>query len=135
VDIPSDTSTTSKPNSMNLEIFSNGQPRLFFVKDNVKYSDISEKHREWMTNTERKNGDVTVFNNETTTKDADGNDKVNVKDATAIQKVVAGIEVANFNEKVADVDANNKVNVKDATAIQKFVAGIETGYPIGEPIA
>ena len=67
--------------------------------------------------------------------DADGNEKVNVKDATAIQKHVADIEVTNFNAAVADVDANNKVNVKDATAIQKHVAGIDTGFAIGEPIA
>ena len=64
--------------------------------------------------------------------DADGSGAVNVKDATAIQKVVAGIEVANYNEAVADVDGSNSVNVKDATAIQKWVAGIETGFDIGQ---
>ena len=66
--------------------------------------------------------------------DADGNGKVNVKDATAIQKVAADIEVADFNETLADVDGNEKINVKDATAIQKFAADIETGFDIGKEI-
>ncbi len=67
--------------------------------------------------------------------DADCDGKVNVKDATAIQKHVAGL-IALTDEGVvaADVDANDNVNVKDATAIQKYVAGLETGYAIGEEI-
>lgn len=57
--------------------------------------------------------------------DADHNNSVNVKDATAIQKHVAGIItldelVLNFS----DVDFSKDINVKDATAIQKWVAGI-----------
>ena len=53
--------------------------------------------------------------------------KVNIKDATAIQKYAAGL--AEFTEDalmVADVNVDEKVNVKDATAIQKYVAGIIT---------
>ncbi len=65
--------------------------------------------------------------------DADGDDKVNVKDATAIQKHVAGlITLAEDGITAADVDANNNVNVKDATAIQKYVAGLDTGFDIGK---
>ena len=68
--------------------------------------------------------------------DADENSKVNVKDATAIQKHVADITVLTDTGLIlADVDANEKVNVKDATAIQKYVADIETGFPIGQPVA
>ncbi len=63
--------------------------------------------------------------------DADGDGKVNVKDATAIQKYAAGFEIT-LCEACADVDADTKVNVKDATAIQKFVAGMEVDYPIGK---
>ena len=66
--------------------------------------------------------------------DVDESGVVNVKDATAIQKVVADIEVLDFNEAVADVDASGNVNVKDATAIQKFCADIETGFEIGKEI-
>lgn len=65
--------------------------------------------------------------------DADGSGKVDIRDATIIQKVIAGIQVKCYGLR-ADVDASGKMNVKDATAIQKYLAGIETGYPIGELI-
>ena len=67
--------------------------------------------------------------------DVNGDGKVNIKDATMIQKFAAKIIDLTDDEKLrADVNADNKNNVKDATAIQKFVAKIETGLSIGEPI-
>ncbi len=66
--------------------------------------------------------------------DADGDGKVNVKDATAIQKFVAGFEIT-INMESADADLSLQVNVKDATAIQKFVAGLQVNTPIGIPYA
>lgn len=67
--------------------------------------------------------------------DADEDGKVNIKDATAIQKHIAGlIKLSDEGYRVADVDASSTVNIKDATAIQKHIAGMETGYPIGETI-
>lgn len=66
--------------------------------------------------------------------DANGDGKVNVKDATTIQKFVAGlIDLANGGIPVADADNNGKVNIKDATAIQKFVAGMLPDSAIGKP--
>lgn len=65
--------------------------------------------------------------------DADLDGKVSVKDATAIQKVVARVEVSSFSEVLAEVNADGKLSVKDATAIQKYCAHIETGLDIGEP--
>lgn len=57
--------------------------------------------------------------------DVDGNEKVNIKDATAIQKHVADITAIRMDKFVcADTDKDNKITVKDATRIQKFVAGI-----------
>ena len=68
--------------------------------------------------------------------DADCDTKVNIKDATAIQKHVASlITLSETGLALADVDASGNVNIKDATAIQKYIAGIETGYPIDKPIA
>ena len=68
--------------------------------------------------------------------DVNGDGKVNIKDATQIQKFVAKIIDFTDAEKLrAEVNADTKVNIKDATAIQKFVAKIETGFPIGEKIA
>ncbi len=64
--------------------------------------------------------------------DADENGKVNVKDATAIQKHLADIiTLGDTGELLANVDGNDSVNIKDATAIQKWLAGIETELPIG----
>lgn len=76
--------------------------------------------------------------------DSDGDDEITVKDATYIQKCIAGIQkfqereyVEGFGEpdqkdkegffsgRVSDMNMDGTVNVKDATAIQKFVAGIE----------
>ena len=55
--------------------------------------------------------------------DITGDGKVNIKDATAVQKHLAKIEVLS-DEMVAlaDYDYNGKVNVKDATALQKHIA-------------
>ena len=70
--------------------------------------------------------------------DADLNDTVNVKDATLIQKAVAGIATISGDQIIlANVtgDKNNDgdiVNVKDATAIQKWVAGMNVSFAIGE---
>ncbi len=61
--------------------------------------------------------------------DADADGKVNIKDATAIQKHIANlITLTEDGYGVADVDASGSVNIKDATAIQKHIAGIDTGY-------
>lgn len=68
--------------------------------------------------------------------DATCDGKVNIKDATEIQKHIAGlIALTETGAKLADADANTNVNIKDATAIQKHIASIETGYPIGKPVA
>lgn len=57
--------------------------------------------------------------------DADCNGKVNVKDATLIQKYIA--KISDMTEQGiinGEVDGNDKLNVKDATMIQKFIANI-----------
>ncbi|MBQ9742114.1 MAG: dockerin type I repeat-containing protein [Ruminococcus sp.] len=67
--------------------------------------------------------------------DANEDGKVNVKDATAIQKHIASLaSLSDTGRILADVDANGNVNIKDATAIQKHVAGMTTGYPIGQSV-
>lgn len=71
--------------------------------------------------------------------DVDGNESVNVRDATLIQKASAGLETLTEDQKklanvTGDTNANGDVvNVRDATAIQKFVAGLNSGCEgIGE---
>lgn len=57
--------------------------------------------------------------------DADCNGKVNVKDATLIQKYIAKIsDMTAQGMENGEVDGNGKLNVKDATMIQKFIANI-----------
>lgn len=65
--------------------------------------------------------------------DADMDGKISVKDATAIQKVVARVEVTSFSDALAEVNSDGKLSVKDATAVQKYCAHIETGLEIGKP--
>lgn len=57
--------------------------------------------------------------------DVNGDGKLNIRDATAIQKHLA--KIATLSDEVlpvADYNADGKVNVKDATAIQKKIAGL-----------
>ena len=62
--------------------------------------------------------------------DVNKDGKVNVVDATAIQKNVAGIVTFDNLQKLsADVDADTKITVKDATTIQKHSAGIISSFP------
>ncbi len=68
--------------------------------------------------------------------DSDFNGVVNVKDATRIQKQVAGMVTYTAEEmyRVSDSDQNGEINVKDATLIQKFIANLLVSTPIGETI-
>ena len=60
--------------------------------------------------------------------DANEDTKVNIKDATLIQKPIASLEELSPNAKLlADVNANGRVDIKDATCIQKYIASI-SGY-------
>ncbi len=57
--------------------------------------------------------------------DADLNEKINIKDATLIQKHLAQLlELDEAQLKVSDTDKNATVNIKDATAIQCYIANI-----------
>ncbi len=63
--------------------------------------------------------------------DADLNGKINVKDATQVQKHTAKmLTLEGVAYTQADVTGDGKVNIKDATAIQKFVAKIIVAFPV-----
>ena len=65
--------------------------------------------------------------------DADLNGKVNIKDATTVQKYAAKlVELEGIAFAQADVTGDGKVNVKDATSIQKYVAKIIAVFPAEE---
>ncbi|MBQ8000648.1 MAG: CHAP domain-containing protein [Ruminococcus sp.] len=55
--------------------------------------------------------------------DLDGDGKVTITDATALQKNLAGIKVEILTDK-ADIDGDGKVTISDATYIQKYLAAI-----------
>lgn len=65
--------------------------------------------------------------------DADGDGKVSVLDATAIQRSLAKLSVKSFHEKAADADEDGKLTVLDATAIQRWLAKLSTHAGIGDP--
>lgn len=61
--------------------------------------------------------------------DVDLNGVLNVRDATAVQKYLAGIiDFTSDRKKLADTDGDGKVSIKDATKIQKRLAGIEDDF-------
>ncbi|MDO5123074.1 MAG: C1 family peptidase [Eubacteriales bacterium] len=65
--------------------------------------------------------------------DADLDGRINIKDATLIQKYSAKLE--NLDELgllAADVNLDSRVNVIDATNIQKFVANMPIPFEIGK---
>lgn len=65
--------------------------------------------------------------------DVDNNGKINIKDATLVQKSLAHVvELDITSEVLADVNADGKINIKDATTIQKHCAFISVTSRIGE---
>ena len=53
--------------------------------------------------------------------------KLNIRDATLLQKHLAGMtSLGETALKYADVDQNGKLNIRDATAIQKQISGLAT---------
>lgn len=61
--------------------------------------------------------------------------KVNIKDATLLQKYLAKLSKLSEQSKTcADCDGDSKLSIKDATWIQKFLAGIYCPYKIAEEI-
>ncbi len=68
--------------------------------------------------------------------DADLNGKVNIKDATQIQKYAAKIlDLDDVAYIQADVTGDTKVNIKDTTSIQKWIAKMFEKFPVEEATA
>ncbi len=59
--------------------------------------------------------------------------KINIKDATAIQKYLANLtELPPVSVDLGDVNSDNRLNIKDATTIQKHLANLKPKSRIGE---
>jgi hypothetical protein len=65
--------------------------------------------------------------------DADGDGKVTILDATAIQRILAEIPTASFVEEAADVDGDG-LNIIDATLIQRYLAELDNIHHINETV-
>ena len=63
-----------------------------------------------------------------------GDGKVDVSDATALQAYLADMEVEGFVEEAADVNEDGSVNVSDVTELQNFLAELLEETNIGKPI-
>ena len=88
---------------------------------NINSSDLPTEPNPTEPSGEQQSGDVS------------GDGKINIKDATIIQKSAASlVTLTDEQKKAADVNKDGKVNVIDVTAIQRFTAGIDTGLDIGK---
>lgn len=68
--------------------------------------------------------------------DADDNGEVEILDATAIQRHLAGIrELSEQGIRAAKVTGGSELNILDATAIQRKLAGLIKAFPVEEQIA
>ena len=65
--------------------------------------------------------------------DANGNGTIDILDATAIQRVLAGYTVNDFNQTAAKV-SGDELSILDATVIQRYLAGYDVPYEISKPI-
>ena len=65
--------------------------------------------------------------------DADTNSKVNIKDATAVQKHIAKLTaLSELGSLAGDTTEDGKLNIKDATEIQKHIANLPSNENIGK---
>jgi hypothetical protein len=68
--------------------------------------------------------------------DADGDGKLTILDATAIQRDLAGLaKLTDENKAHAVVTGNAKLSILDATAIQRKLAGIVSYFPVESGLA
>ena len=68
--------------------------------------------------------------------DANGDNEVDLVDATVVQRVVTNLKVNYSREQLmlGDVDGDGDLSAVDATFIQRFCTRIATPYKIGDPI-
>ncbi len=98
-----------------------GQSDGFLLHEGTKISSAKDLANE------RKEELLSLAWNVRSLGDVNCDNKVNIKDATQIQRFIALIideSSTDFSYKNADVNTDGKITIRDATAIQKFVANI-----------
>lgn len=104
-------------------VFSNGTDKSHDVSANINHNSAFEL-------TEKLDGKYLYTTYQLTDKgvilgDVNLDGKVNIKDATAIQKHLANIEaIEGLGKPAADFNSDGKITIQDATAIQKRIANI-----------
>ena len=66
--------------------------------------------------------------------DADTDGEITILDATAIQRVLASLDVESYDESAADADEDGEVTILDATAVQRHLAGLPCSENIGKTV-
>ena len=66
--------------------------------------------------------------------DADGNETVDIIDASVVQRFDARISVPYNDDTVihGDIDGDKEISITDAAFIQRYCVRIKTPYPVGE---
>lgn len=114
---PQETTVITEPQSSTVT-----EPTETTVATEPQSSTVTETE-ESSTVTEPATGETTTTQPQFESGDVNGDGKLNIKDATAIQKYLA--KLAEFDAvqlTLADVNKDGKVNIKDATYIQKKIA-------------
>lgn len=67
--------------------------------------------------------------------DADGDGKINISDATLIQKFIAQYTMPdNFQINACEINGDGTVSISDVTEVQRFLADFGNPYHIGDPV-
>ena len=57
--------------------------------------------------------------------------RVDIRDATALQRHIASLHISGFSFEAADADGNGVINIDDVTEIQKYIANFPSNPKIG----
>ncbi len=118
--------STINPEHLQLEVnYSNGSQQLItsenFTLSELDSSSPGTKTVQIVWENYVTSFDVHVY----AVGDANGDGKISVADATAIQKYIASIiEFSDIQKAAGEVTGDNRITVGDATKIQKYIAGI-----------
>ncbi len=118
--------STINPEHLQLEVnYSNGAQKLV-TAENFTVSELDSSSPGTKTVQIIWEGYVTSFDVHVyAVGDANGDGKISVADATAIQKYIASIiEFSDIQKTAGEVTGDNRITVSDATKIQKYIAGI-----------
>lgn len=66
------------------------------------------------------------------TGDVNGDDNVDIIDATVLQRTLLGLYLNKYKEYLSDANGDGDVNIIDVTAIQRYLVDVKGPWPIGK---